>query len=158
MDRDKYVLFWGGPFSQWLSCEFEISGVMYNCAEQYMMAMKANHFDDMNALGKIMRSNSPSDQKKIGRKIKNFDEVSWALVARNYVYEGNYAKFTQNPKLLEGLMSTKSKIIVEASPYDKIWGIGMGINDPRCYDMQQWQGLNWLGQVLTDLREDLSND
>ncbi len=156
--NNKYVLFYGGIFSQWLACDFEVGGVDYNCAEQYMMAMKANHFNDTEALGKIMRSSSPSDQKKIGRKIEGFDEISWALVARNHVYAGNHAKFTQNSELLKGLLETKGKIIVEASPYDQIWGIGLGSDDPAALDWKRWKGLNWLGQVLTDLREDLSND
>ena len=157
MDKN-YVLFWGGIFSQWFECRFTVDRITYNCAEQYMMAMKAQHFGDNEALDKILESDSPSEPKAIGRKIKNFDEVSWALVSRNHVYIGNHAKFTQNNQLLEGLLETKGKIIVEASPYDKIWGIGMGVDDPRCFDMQKWRGLNWLGQVLTDLREDLSND
>lgn len=160
----QFHLFWGGPFSQWLDSEFEIDGVTYNCCEQYMMAEKARLFKDDEALEAIMDSCDPREQKAIGRTVSNFDKDEWEKILPwgdddekpycwQIVWKCNYAKFTQNPGLLEALMETGDKLLVEASPYDAIWGIKLGEEDPRAQDRSQWQGLNWLGEVITDVRE-----
>lgn len=120
--KNDFVFFWGGTFSQWYPSKFTINNIEYNCAEQYMMAKKALLFRDKESYNKIMNSKDPSYQKQIGRKVKNFDVDKWNSKCREYVYEANYAKFTQNPKMLEELLSTGDKEIVEASPEDKIWG------------------------------------
>jgi ribA/ribD-fused uncharacterized protein len=152
---EKFTLFWDGPFSQWTGCKLVIDDIVYNCAEQYMMAEKAKLFDDQDSLALIMESNNPREQKKIGRSVKNFHAERWAAVSREVVYNGNYAKFTQNPDLLNKLLATHGTTIVEASPYDCIWGIGLREEDERALDRSQWRGTNWLGEVLTGLREDL---
>src|SRR6478736_6248391 len=95
---DKYLFFWGGTFSQWCPSPFEIDGEKYNCCEQYMMAKKALLFGDVEAYKKIMNTKDPKAQKAIGRTVKNFDSDKWTKVCREYVYEGNLAKFKQNPK------------------------------------------------------------
>ncbi len=154
-DNEKFTFFWDGPFSQWEPAEFEIEGTIYNCAEQYMMANKAKLFGDLDTLASIMESESPREQKKLGRRVQGFNAERWENVARDVVYEGNYAKFTQNPELMEKLMATKGTTLVEASPYDCIWGIGMSEGDEGIEDRDNWRGLNWLGEVLTGLREDL---
>jgi ribA/ribD-fused uncharacterized protein len=150
-----FVLFWDGPFSQWHPSEFTISDVTYNCCEQYMMAQKALLFNDQESYQKIMNEQRPRYQKQFGREVKNFDKVKWEKECKQIVYEGNYAKFTQNPHLLKVLMETKGREIVEASPFDTIWGIGLGEDDPRALDKSQWKGTNWLGEVITRVREDL---
>lgn len=152
---ETFTLFWHGPFSQWLPCMFEVDGVQYNCAEQYMMAEKARLFSDKKACDLIMKTFDPSTQKKLGRQIKGFDVQVWEKVAKDIVYKGNKAKFTQNPNLKQALLNTKGTTLVEASPYDRIWGIGLAESDPRCKHRTEWQGLNWLGEVLTKLREEL---
>ncbi len=159
---EKFTLFWGGPCSQWTAANMEIDGVIYNTAEQYMMAEKARLFEDADSAVAIMGSFKPYDQKAIGRKIKNFDKAKWERIEENgkpfcwnVVYKGNYAKFTQNPGLREYLFSTIGTLIVEASPTDKIWGIGLGEDDPKALDRSQWQGTNWLGEVVTQVRDDL---
>lgn len=151
----KFEFFYGGVFSQWYPSEFIINEVIYNTAEQFMMAMKAKYFDDQDAYAKIMETDDPSEQKAIGRQIKNFNAEAWNAVSRGYVYEGNIAKFTQNKHLLKQLLNTKDKEIVEASPYDKIWGIGLGYDNPDCMDKSKWRGTNWLGEVLMKVRNDL---
>lgn len=148
---DKFVLFWGGPFSQWYEYDMVIHGVTYNCAEQFMMAMKARFFGDFEAHKKIMATGEPSRQKSLGRTVKNFDVARWDAVSRRFVFIANYVKF-QNPLLRAVLMDTGDREIVEASPYDRIWGIGLGVEDPRALDKSLWQGKNWLGQVLVDVR------
>jgi len=153
----KYTFFWGGPFSQWAPSEILIDGVKYNCCEQYMMAQKALLFKDMEAHDAIMKAQHPSDQKSLGRKIKNFDKETWELVAKSVVFRANDAKFTQHKHYYDDLMATGDTLLVEASPEDKIWGIGLAENDPRVHDESQWQGTNWLGEVITDVRENLSS-
>jgi len=87
--------------------------------------------------------------------VRGFDKDKWEEVCREYVYEANYAKFTQNPKYLEELMSYGDREIVEASPKDKIWGIGLHETDERVHDKSQWQGTNWLGKAITQVRDEL---
>ena len=155
METDTQIFFWGGEFSQWAKCSFIIDKVRYNCAEQYMMAEKARLFGDEEAECDIMTTKSPSTQKAIGRKVKNFDPVKWNEICRLVVYRGNLAKFTQNEELYNYILSTGDKEIVEASPVDKIWGIGLHEDDPRCLDRTQWQGTNWLGIACMQVRSDI---
>lgn len=158
MNEEKFTYFWGGPFSQWLASNFEVQGVKYNCAEQYMMAMKAKTFNDEDTRRLIMEAENPKEQKALGRKVKNFNADVWNGVAKAYVFIGNCHKFTQNPDLLKTLMDTKGTTLVEASPYDKIWGIGLKADDPKVKSRDTWQGTNWLGEVLTDLRNNLEKN
>jgi len=106
MTTDKFVFFWGGTFSQWCPSPFEIGGVQYNCCEQYMMAQKALLFGDEVSYDEIMETNKPMTQKAIGRRVKGFDKEKWDSVCREIVYDANYAKFTQNPKMMSELMAT----------------------------------------------------
>lgn len=155
---DKYVLFWGNTcFSQWHPSKFVVNDIEYNCAEQYMMAEKARLFNDSITESKIMSSKNPRDQKKLGRQVSNFDADIWSGKAKEIVYKGNMHKFNQNPAFKKELMDTNNLILVEASPYDKIWGIGLSEDDDRCLNKDTWQGLNWLGEVLTKLRNDFSS-
>lgn len=154
-DRSNFYFFWGGPFSQWARYPMEIEGVTYNTCEQYMMACKARMFGDEENLQAIMAARDPQLQKRLGRKVKGFDEETWSAEAREIVYRGNLAKFTQHKGLLELLMSTGSKTIVEASPMDVIWGIGMAEDDPRAPFPGEWQGKNWLGECIQRVRTHL---
>lgn len=153
---EKYVFFWGGVFSQWYEYAMIIGGVEYNCAEQYMMAMKAQHFGDKESLDKIMATKSPNTQKALGRKVKNFDPIEWSKVAQQRVYEANMEKFASDLK--EKLLSTNDLEIVEASPYDTIWGIGLSQDDPRALDKTTWRGTNLLGEVLMKVRKELRDE
>ena len=155
---NDFTFFWqgGSPFSQWHRSDFVVDGFQYTCAEQYMMHRKALLFEDKEIAQQIMQAGyNPKEHKALGRKVKNFDPGMWEAQARVVVYNGNKAKFTQNPKLKEQLEATKGTLLVEASPYDKIWGIGLEKTDPRAHDRSTWNGKNWLGQVLTQLRYDL---
>ena len=155
MKKEKFTFFWAGPFSQWYSCNFTINNMKYNCAEQYMMLEKANLFKDEKSYEKILKSPDPRLQKEIGRNIKNFNKDEWEKVAKEIVFKGNYAKFTQNMKLGMKLRETVGTTLVEASPYDKIWGIGLNSFDPLAQSRETWRGTNWLGETLTKLRETL---
>jgi ribA/ribD-fused uncharacterized protein len=143
----------------------EIDGVFYNCCEQYMMAEKARLFGDQEALEQIMATSEPKEQKAWGRKVQGFVKEEWERIEENgkpfcwnAVYKANYHKFTQNKGLRHELFSTAGTTLVEASPYDDVWGIKLGEEDPRALDRSQWQGTNWLGEVLTQLREDLMEE
>lgn len=147
-------MFWGGPLSQWYPSSFiDDNGVMYNCCEQYMMAKKAELFGDTDTYDKIMKETDPKIQKKLGREVKNFNADEWEKIATDVVFQGNVYKFSQNEKLKLGLSRTKGKELVEASPYDKIWGIGLAESHPDAWDKSKWKGLNLLGKTLDKVRE-----
>ncbi|MDP5274204.1 NADAR family protein [Chengkuizengella axinellae] len=154
---EKFTFFWrtASPFSQWHRCHITVDGILFNCAEQYMMYKKAKLFDDHQIADKILKSSSPSEQKKLGRKVKGFDKDVWEANCKQVVYDGNYAKFTQNKQLKQKLLETKGTTIVEASPVDPIWGVGLSEDDPRILDRKTWKGTNWLGEILTQVREDI---
>jgi ribA/ribD-fused uncharacterized protein len=152
---EQFTFFWHGPFSQWHGCRFKVAGVSYSCAEQYMMAQKAVLFKDDDALEEIMAAASPRIQKALGRKVRGFNQSKWDGCARDIVYRGNWAKFTQNEDLQKLLMATQGTTLVEASPADILWGIGLGEDDPRAMDRKSWRGKNWLGEVLTRVRDDI---
>ncbi|BCO16270.1 NADAR family protein_gp217 [Bacillus phage vB_BceM_WH1] len=151
----NYTFFWGGIFSQWHKSKFEVDGITFNCAEQYMMYQKALLFGDEEVAKKILTKSNPRDQKDLGRKVKGFVEETWNKHAKEIVYKGNYAKFTQNPELLKGLKATGQTLLVEASPHDDIWGIGLDEKTARKTPEKDWKGTNWLGEVLTNLRFNL---
>lgn len=157
MTNSKYHFFWNGPLSQWYPSYFTIDGVQYNSTEQYMMAQKALLFNDTNSHKLIMVSKSPKNIKELGRAVKNFIKEEWILTAKDIVYAGNSAKFQQSNFLKEQLIKTAPKILVEASPYDIVWGVGLHENDVLINNPKNWRGTNWLGEVLTKLRNDLIN-
>lgn len=168
IEHQKYTFFYGGVFSQWFACEFEVDGVKYRSAEHYMMAGKARLFNDDIVLAQMMdeKNSHPRKQKALGREVKgraggkwDADDIAyWNSKARDVVYEGNWHKFTQNEELQEALFRTAGTILVEASPSDRLWGIGhseLKANSVECQLECHWRGVNWLGEVLTKLRDDL---
>ncbi|MCD1259442.1 NADAR family protein [Paenibacillus athensensis] len=154
---ESFTYFWRteSPFSQWHPAVFKLEDQTFNCAEQYMMYAKANLFGDNAIAERILRARSPIEQKKLGRSVSGFQQDLWASRCKAIVYTGNYAKFTQNEHLLAALLSTQGTTLVEASPDDRVWGVGLSEDDPAICDRRTWKGTNWLGEVLTQLREDL---
>jgi hypothetical protein len=152
---ERFTLFYGGVFSQWYYSPFVIDGIRYDCAEQYMMAAKAALFKDYPAVAKIMATCDPAEQKRLGKKVKKFDKTTWEAVAMDVVARASMAKFTSSKELLQALLVTHGTTLVEASPTDVIWGIGLSEVDPKALDRSEWLGLNWLGRVLTETREQL---
>lgn len=143
------------PFSQWHPCTFTVDGRQFSCAEQYMMYGKAVLFGDQAVADQILESTSAKQHKALGRKVSGFKEETWRANREAIVYRGNHAKFTQNPHLLEVLLATRGTELVEASPYDRIWGVGLAADNPLIQDPNHWRGQNLLGRILTRLREDL---
>jgi len=157
---DKYIFFYGGIFSQWHLCDIVIDNIKYCTCEQYMMIKKAELFDDNYALGQIMSSSDPAAQKSWGRRVKNFDQNKWEKIARKVVFDANYAKFTQHDNLKQQLMDSGDKVIVEASPTDCIWGVGLRATSSKILDSKNWRGTNWLGEAIMKVRtvlKDLEN-
>lgn len=118
-----------------------------------MMAGKARLFGDEEMLEKIMAASDPRTMKKLGRQVRGFDQAVWEQYKYALVLQGNVCKFSQNPALGQFLLSTGEQILVEASPYDRIWGIGLSATDPRAQDPRQWRGRNLLGFALTEVRD-----
>lgn len=163
-ERIKFLFFWGHTvkdeitkscFSQWFTGSFEENGIVYKTAEHYMMAGKARLFNDAEVLEKILKAPSPNQVKALGRKVKNFDPKTWDEHKYEIVKQGNLLKFSQNKKYKDFLLSTGDKILVEASPYDTIWGIGMLETDSRAENPLLWNGENLLGFALMEVRDEL---
>lgn len=160
-----FIFFWKdkpyypvGPscLSQWYHSVFEDeSGMLYNNAEQYMMAKKALLFGDEQIYEKILTASTPEQYKALGRQVKGYDDKIWNQNKYQIVLTGNYFKFNQNPELLKYLRSTGNKILVEASPYDTIWGIGMDERHPDADYPDGWKGQNLLGFALMETRDKL---
>lgn len=157
------IYFWGHTpnlkkmttacLSQWYDCYFEVDGVQYHTTEQYMMAGKARLFGDEETLREIMAAYHPHDYKKLGRKVRNFEPEPWDSKKFEIVVKGNKAKFSQNLDLKEFLLSTGDAILAEASPYDKIWGIGLDREIALNGTIEHWQGENLLGCALMEVRD-----
>ncbi len=163
----KFLFFWGHQpnkdgsigkscFSQWWESDFKVDGVLYKTAEHYMMAEKARLFNDDIHLQKILECKSPAAAKKLGRKVENFDPAIWDEQKFQIVVQGNLAKFSQNQSLKAFLLTTKNRIIVEASPRDRIWGIGMGASNEKAENPNAWRGKNLLGFALMEVRDQLN--
>lgn len=153
----KYTFFWKHKISQWTYAKFKDENrIEYNCCEQYMMYQKAKLFGDIETANNILKLKIPSDQKAMGRQVKNFNQQIWDKEKEKIVYKGNYLRFSQNKNDREVLLSTKG-ILVEASPYDNVWGIGLSKEDPRAQNENTWKGKNLLGKILTKLRNDFEN-
>ena len=152
----KYTFFYGNtPFSQWHPSVFIIDDIAFNCAEQWMMYSKAWLFGDDASAKAILAATDPKVQKQLGRDVVGYVEAMWVEVRERIVKAGNRAKFTQNPDMLQALLDTAGTVLVEASPYDVVWGIGFRKSDPLAQDPRNWRGLNLLGKVLTELRAEL---
>lgn len=163
MSTEQFTFFYGGPFSNWLTCEFEVDGHKFVSTEQHMMYEKAMLFGDKEAAERILKTRDPQKAKIIGRGVKGLkggkwdaDDIAlWNSKSRDFVYKGNYAKFTQNEGLKHALLETKGTTLVEASPTDQIWGIGWDADDEEAQSRDTWRGTNWLGEVLTKVRDDI---
>jgi len=164
--ESKFLFFWGHQpskdgtitktcFSQWWLSSFKVDGVTYKTAEHWMMANKAELFNDDKILAKILQAKSPAEAKKLGREVKNYNDVIWLENRYEIVKEGNHHKFSQNPDLKTFLLNTNDRVIVEASPVDPIWGIGMASDHKDALNPEKWKGLNLLGFALMEVRDEL---
>lgn len=152
---DTHIYFWGSIYSNFQACTFTIGNNVFNCSEQAFMYFKATHFNDDAIAEEIMATAEPKDQKALGKLVRGFSNEEWEKVRYQYMLTAVLAKFSQNENLKQFLVATGNKVFVEASPYDKVWGVGLREDDPLILDESNWQGLNLLGQVLMDVRAQL---
>ena len=156
----RTVFFWktdepDGCFSNWYPSPFVLDGERFANVEQYMMAEKAKLFGDMGMYHLIRSTESPADCKRLGRRVKGFDSMEWDAAKYRVMKAGNLEKYRQNPTLLKKLLETEDAILAEASPKDRIWGIGMEADEAATVDPKDWPGQNLLGKVLMEVREEL---
>jgi len=140
---------------QWQSSLFEVDIDTFTCAEQYIMVEKARLFKDKQIEEQIRQSSDPKEMKALGKKVKNFNQTIWDKVKYSIVLNGNYYKFSQNKPMRDFLLSTGNKILVEASPLDTIWGIGLKDDNPKANTPTMWRGKNLLGFALMEVRGEL---
>ncbi|MEO3744367.1 NADAR family protein [Plantactinospora sp. B5E13] len=163
----RYVFFWGhrpgrggvvgaGCLSQWWPSSFTVDGVRYATAEHYMMAGKARLFGDEPIARQVLVAPSPGAAKALGQRVRGFDQSVWNAQRFDLVVAGNLAKFGQHPELRDYLVATGERVLVEASPLDQVWGIGLAADDPRAGDPAHWRGLNLLGFALMRVRSILA--
>jgi len=163
-NRVKFLFFWGHQksrsgdltaacFSQWWAASFAVDGVRYNTTEHWMMAQKALLFDNQEIYRQIIAARSPAEAKALGRQVTHFEEASWQAQRSAIVVRGNLAKFGQHDDLRAFLLNTKDRVLVEASPVDSIWGIGLAADSERASNPKQWNGLNLLGFALMEVRD-----
>lgn len=167
--RPNYLHFWGHTprragvidkscFSQWFSSPFTVNDVGYASAEHFMMAGKARLFGDDEMLANILAAATPNEAKAFGRNVRGYQDDAWEANRWEIVLQANVAKFSQNQAMGDFLRNTESQILVEASPYDRIWGIGLKANHPDANTPASWQGLNLLGFVLMETRSILFSE
>ncbi|MFD7707623.1 NADAR family protein [Streptomyces sp. NPDC059785] len=165
-ERIKYLYFWGhrprpdgrigaSCLSQWWPSPFTVDGVTYATAEHWMMAGKARLFGDAEAERRALDAANPALAKKAGRLVRGFDDTVWERERYGIVVEGSVHKFAAHAELRGFLLNTGDRVLVEASPVDRIWGIGLAADDERATDPQRWRGPNLLGFALMTARERL---
>lgn len=162
-ERVRFLFFWGhqpqpdgsvgqGCLSQWWPAAFTVDGAVFATAEHYMMWRKAMLFGDDEAAARILAASHPSQAKAMGRQVRGFDQAAWQAHRFDIVVAASVAKFGQHQDLREFLLATGNRVLVEASPRDRIWGIGLGAANERAEDPRQWRGLNLLGFALMRAR------
>lgn len=165
--RIEFLFFWGpapepdggigkGCLSQWWPAPFDVDGRSFATAEHYMMWRKATLFGDTEIADQVLRAPHPKEAKALGRQVRNFDQSRWDEHRYEVVLSGSLSKFGRHPDLRDFLLATGDQVLVEASPADSIWGIGLPQDDPRAKDPAQWPGLNLLGFALADARATLT--
>lgn len=165
-EKLKFIFFWGhgaddsgmitkSCFSQWWRSPFVVNGLTYNTAEHWMMAEKARLFQDEDTRSRVLAANSPGQVKAFGRSIKAFDANMWDQHKFDIVVQGNIHKFSQHAPLKAFLLDTKERILVEASPVDTIWGIGLAADNAHIENPMKWKGENLLGYALMEVRDTL---
>ena len=152
---DTHIYFWGSYLSNWEPCTIFYDNIEFYSSEHLFMYFKAKAFNDLISANKIIRTKSPSVAKAIGREVENFDELVWSSLREDYMFKACFEKFIQNESFKQQLLDTNDKTLVEASPTDKIWGIGLKWDNDKVLYENNWKGLNLLGKSLMKVREHL---
>jgi len=144
-----------GFLSNWFMSPFSSGSIDYSSVEQYMMHQKALVFHDFDIAKKIISQSDANEIKKLGRAVSNYNETVWNGIRQIVVYQGLLMKFRQNSELKKALIETGSAILAECAVNDHIWGIGLGMNDSKRFDLDFWNGQNLLGFSLMEARQEL---
>ncbi|MEU4745283.1 NADAR family protein [Actinosynnema sp. NPDC023658] len=163
----EYLFFWGAQaepgapigaecLSQWWEGPYSVDGTTYRTAEHFMMCGKALLFGDEHTARRVLAARTPREAKSLGRQVRGFDEDTWVANRMDIVVRGNLAKFGADDRLREFLLGTGDRVLVEASPLDRVWGIGLAADDERATDPASWRGLNLLGEALMEVRDRLA--
>ncbi|MBO8188176.1 NADAR family protein [Streptomyces spirodelae] len=166
--RLRFLFFWGnqrerdgsvgrGCLSQWWESPFPAEGHTFRSAEHYMMAHKAWLFGDDETAERILATLHPGEAKALGRQVRGFEEDAWREHRYGIVVRGNIAKFSADPELRSFLLKSRDRVLVEASPLDRVWGIGLAATDERAHSPSSWRGLNLLGFALMEARNMLAS-
>lgn len=167
--RPRFLFFWGHQaykdgsvgascFSQWYVAPFDVNGERYRTAEHFMMAEKARLFGDDAIRQRVLLARTAAEAKKLGREVARFDEEIWRHERFEVVVQANVEKFRQNAALGEFLARTGGRVLVEASPVDRVWGIGLAARHEDAARPALWPGLNLLGFALMEARARLRAD
>ena len=140
--------------SNWKICKIvdPITKLEFDSTEQIYMWYKAHFFNDVDTRKQLELKLTPKQAKDLGRVVKNYQDDLWECVRFDYMVYSNYLKYTQNPDLKAKLLATGEKVLVEASPYDKVWGVGLLANNPLILDDKNWTGRNLLGKSIMKVR------
>lgn len=141
-----------GFLSNWYLSDFSINGISFTSMEQYMMYQKAVCFQDENIAEQILATKDVAKIKELGRCVSGYNDQYWNGVRQIIVYEGLFAKFTQNELLKKQLKDTQDAILAECAVKDRIWGIGLSMNDSNRLKPELWKGQNLLGFALMMVR------
>ncbi len=144
-----------GYLSNWYPSKFTVNDVDFSSMEQYMMYKKAVCFGDKDMADKILATDAVAEIKAFGRLVAKYNESYWNGVRQIVVFEGLTAKFSQNEDLKAKLKATENSILAECAVRDRIWGIGLSMNDPDRLKIDKWEGQNLLGYALMMVRERL---
>ena len=147
-----------GYLSNWWLSDFEVDGIKFTSAEQYMMFGKAKLFGDLETQDKILGVTDVAKIKALGREVKGFDDAVWRANREQIVYMGLKAKFSDDAELKEKLLSTGDAILAECAVHDRVWGIGLSMKDSNRFNVEKWRGLSLLGKLLMRVREELSTE
>jgi len=150
---EQYRFFWKNKLSNWNIAQFTVDGIIFNCGEQYMMYQKAILFKDFETASEILEIENPKDIKDLGRKVKNFNSAIWDKHKYDLVKKGLKERFLQVDNVRELLLKDKGKKFVEASPFDRIWGIGFD-EEHAMDNIDNW-GENLLGKILTEISNEI---
>jgi len=144
-----------GYLSNWYLSSFSVDGITFSSMEQFMMYKKAICFGDDAIALKILNTDDVVRIKELGRQVSSYDDHHWNGVRQITVYEGLYAKFSQNEDLKKLLKATGNNLLAECAVKDRIWGIGLSMKDPARFERAKWNGQNLLGYALMMVRDKL---
>jgi len=154
-ETNTHIYFWGSFLSNFYPVKIKFAGIDFHTSEQLFMFLKAKYFEDDEMADRIAtEGQEPAVAKKLGRQVKGFNNEDWEGAREDMMYIACQRKFMDD-ELFKQLLATGDKVLVEGSPVDKIWGVGLKYDSEEILDEENWDGLNLLGKVLMKVRDDI---